>query len=216
MNTLSLKPFNIRHASFQIPLVGYISTEFNTLNNSVFQTSPLHLLTSLSVLYTLLHIQCIVYFANHVYIPHLTNGVTVIDPFRSVPYPPIAVSTVFNKWFGIPFTDTNLITRVRGPISVEILRTYHIPDIDNQCVSLLFETALRLALLHSRPLEIVRYIRDSLVHEFESILCLSNPVFVSIDSRSMTINSVWTLVYSEDKETSVILTNLHVKVLLDR
>ena len=43
MYTLSLKPFSIRYVKFETHLIYYIPIEFNTLDNSVFQTSPLYL-----------------------------------------------------------------------------------------------------------------------------------------------------------------------------
>ena len=46
--TLSLEPLYIKRVSFEKHLVDYVSTEFNILNNSIFQTSPLYLLTLVS------------------------------------------------------------------------------------------------------------------------------------------------------------------------
>ena len=52
IDTFYLEPLYIKDLLFETPLVDYISTEFNTLNNSVFQTSTLNLLTSVFTLDT--------------------------------------------------------------------------------------------------------------------------------------------------------------------
>ena len=131
---------------------------------------------------------------------HLENDIDVIDLYYSTLEPLVVASTIFNKWFGIPFIDTTLITHVRGPTSVKILRICHISDIYNQCISLFFfERALRFTLLHIPSLEVVRYIVDSLVH-FLSIICLPNPAFLSmynwIINLPIPTNFIWTLQYS--------------------
>jgi len=115
---------------------------------------------------------------------------------------------------GILFTDSNIITHIRGPTSVEILRMHHIPDIYDQCISILFETALRLAFFRTLPSEVVRYLADFFVRDV-----LSNafvPIYNCITSHPITTNFIWTLAYSDDKETSVILTNFNTKAPLDQ
>ena len=46
---------------------------------------------------------------------------------------------------------------------------YHISDTYDWCISILSETAIRLALFHTSPLEFARCIVDSLVHDVWSI-----------------------------------------------
>ena len=48
--TLSLESLHIKHISFEATLSNYISTECNILNNTIFQTQLLNMLTSVSLL----------------------------------------------------------------------------------------------------------------------------------------------------------------------
>ena len=50
MYTLSLESLHIKHISFEATLSNYISTECNILNNTIFQTQLLNMLTSVSLL----------------------------------------------------------------------------------------------------------------------------------------------------------------------
>ena len=52
IDTFYLESLHVKHVSVETLFIGYISIEFNTINYSVLHTSPLHLLTSVSVLDT--------------------------------------------------------------------------------------------------------------------------------------------------------------------
>ena len=135
-----------------VPHAVHIYPTFNVPECNILTTNPLCFVDTVPSANNQLQLPLNLSFAKYPTNPSLCSNVAIIDPAQPMREPILKPLSLFEVWFGIPFTDQENVTRIRSVDPTEIINIYQLPSLLPLYPTILTSRYLCHIFLHYFPL----------------------------------------------------------------
>ena len=137
----------------------WISPIFNSYSFSLLTTTNITSLQASGSPCTSFHTVKVYALTNNGDSISLTSNHAICDPTRPVPEPHHdSLDSIFDGWFGIPFSSVNYVTHVRAPHPTEILALYKLDTLIPLYPTTISSTQIRSLVLHTIPFNVMQHL----------------------------------------------------------
>ena len=150
-----------------------------------------------------------------------TISTSIIDPLHPALKPPyLSCIDTFDRWFGIPFTDTYYFTHVRSPHPFEVLTLYGLSALIRLYHYTIFAAQIRTLVLHTLPFRVSHHIANNFRSDIippaipppTHIQCISN--FFTL--QPLPVNDTSHIAYQQDSDTKLFIDHFSINAPLDQ
>ena len=150
-----------------------------------------------------------------------TISTSIIDSLHPALKPPyLSCIDTFDRWFGIPFTDTYYFTHVRSLHPFEVLTLYGLSALIPLYPSTIFAVQIQTLVLHTLPFRVSNHIANSFLSNIippfipppTHMQCISNCFIL----KPLLAKYTWNKAYQQDSDTNIFIDHLSVNAPLDQ